>query len=68
MTDKKVWMITGASRGMGVDFATAALAAGHGVVATGRRDPGSRSSERAAGGQAGRHQPHRCQGGRTGGG
>ena len=36
MNDKKVWFITGASRGMGVDFAKAALAAGHAVVATGR--------------------------------
>ena len=36
MADKKVWMITGASRGMGVEFAKAALAAGHAVVATGR--------------------------------
>ncbi len=36
MTDKKVWFITGAGRGMGVDFAKAALAAGHNVVATGR--------------------------------
>ncbi len=35
-TDKKVWFVTGASRGMGVDFAKAALAAGHTVVATGR--------------------------------
>jgi NAD(P)-dependent dehydrogenase (short-subunit alcohol dehydrogenase family) len=34
--DKKVWLITGAGRGMGVDFAEAALAAGHVVVATGR--------------------------------
>ena len=32
----KVWFITGAGRGMGVDFAKAALAAGHAVVATGR--------------------------------
>jgi NAD(P)-dependent dehydrogenase (short-subunit alcohol dehydrogenase family) len=32
----KVWLITGAGRGMGVDIATAALAAGHKVVATGR--------------------------------
>ncbi len=31
-----VWLITGAGRGMGVDFARAALAAGHAVVATGR--------------------------------
>jgi NAD(P)-dependent dehydrogenase (short-subunit alcohol dehydrogenase family) len=36
MTTKKVWLITGAGRGMGVDFAQAALAAGHAVVATGR--------------------------------
>src|SRR3954453_23212259 len=36
MTDKKIWFITGASRGMGVDIARAALAAGHGVVATAR--------------------------------
>jgi len=35
-TDKKVWFVTGASRGMGVDFAKAALAAGYAVVATGR--------------------------------
>jgi NAD(P)-dependent dehydrogenase (short-subunit alcohol dehydrogenase family) len=34
--DKKVWFITGAGRGMGVDFVKAALAAGHAVVATGR--------------------------------
>ena len=38
MTNKKIWFITGASRGMGVDFVKAALAAGHAVVATGR-DP-----------------------------
>ena len=36
MTDKKVWLITGTSRGMGVNFAKAALAAGNAVVATGR--------------------------------
>src|SRR3989454_1867760 len=36
MSNKKIWFITGASRGMGADFATAALAAGHVVVATGR--------------------------------
>src|SRR5688572_24909793 len=36
MTDKKVWFITGAGRGMGVDIAKAALTAGHAVVATGR--------------------------------
>ena len=38
MTDKKIWFITGAGRGLGVDIARAALAAGHAVVATGR-DP-----------------------------
>jgi len=36
MADKRVWFITGAGRGMGVDIAQAALAAGHAVVATGR--------------------------------
>ena len=36
MTANKVWFITGAGRGMGVDIARAALAAGHSVVATGR--------------------------------
>ena len=36
MSTKKVWLITGAGRGMGADFAKAALAAGHTVVATGR--------------------------------
>jgi NAD(P)-dependent dehydrogenase (short-subunit alcohol dehydrogenase family) len=38
MTEKKVLLITGASRGMGVDIAKAARAAGYAVVATGR-DP-----------------------------
>ena len=36
MADKIVWFVTGAGRGMGVDIARAALAAGHAVVATGR--------------------------------
>ena len=36
MDSKKTWLITGAGRGMGVEFAKAALAAGHNVVATGR--------------------------------
>jgi NAD(P)-dependent dehydrogenase (short-subunit alcohol dehydrogenase family) len=36
-TDKKVWLVTGAGRGMGVDIAKAALSAGNAVVATGRR-------------------------------
>lgn len=35
-TEKNVWFITGAGRGMGIDIAHAALAAGHSVVATGR--------------------------------
>jgi NAD(P)-dependent dehydrogenase (short-subunit alcohol dehydrogenase family) len=38
MSDKKVWFITGAGRGMGADTAKAVLAAGHRLVATGR-DP-----------------------------
>ena len=33
---RKIWFITGAGRGMGLDFAKAALAAGHAVVASGR--------------------------------
>jgi NAD(P)-dependent dehydrogenase (short-subunit alcohol dehydrogenase family) len=36
MTTNKVWFITGAGRGMGVDIAKAALAQGYKVVATGR--------------------------------
>ena len=36
MTDKEVFLVTGAGRGMGVDIARSALAAGHAVVATGR--------------------------------
>src|SRR4029077_8282296 len=36
MDNYKVWLITGAGRGMGVDIAKAALQAGHKVVATGR--------------------------------
>ncbi|WP_314454771.1 SDR family NAD(P)-dependent oxidoreductase [uncultured Microbacterium sp.] len=36
MAEKKVWIVTGAGRGMGVEIAKAALAAGHQVVATGR--------------------------------
>ncbi|WEK11644.1 MAG: SDR family oxidoreductase [Candidatus Pseudomonas colombiensis] len=38
MTDKQVWLITGAGRGLGADLTRAALKAGHAVVATGR-DP-----------------------------
>jgi NAD(P)-dependent dehydrogenase (short-subunit alcohol dehydrogenase family) len=36
MSERKVWFITGAGRGMGVDIAKAALDAGNAVVATGR--------------------------------
>jgi NAD(P)-dependent dehydrogenase (short-subunit alcohol dehydrogenase family) len=36
MADQKVWLITGAGRGLGVHIAMAALAAGHAVIATGR--------------------------------
>jgi NAD(P)-dependent dehydrogenase (short-subunit alcohol dehydrogenase family) len=43
VSSKQVWFITGASRGMGVEFAKAALAAGHKVVGTGR--DGSRVSQ-----------------------
>jgi NAD(P)-dependent dehydrogenase (short-subunit alcohol dehydrogenase family) len=36
MSEPKVWLITGAGRGLGVDIAKAVLAAGHPLVATGR--------------------------------
>lgn len=36
MTKKNVWFLTGAGRGMGVQIAKAALAAGNAVIATGR--------------------------------
>jgi NAD(P)-dependent dehydrogenase (short-subunit alcohol dehydrogenase family) len=36
MSDNRVFFITGAARGMGVDLVNAALAAGHSVVATAR--------------------------------
>src|SRR5436853_2077521 len=36
VSSRKIWFITGAGRGMGVDFVKAALAAGHAVVASGR--------------------------------
>lgn len=36
MMNNKVWFITGAGRGLGVDITKAALAVGHKVVATGR--------------------------------
>jgi NAD(P)-dependent dehydrogenase (short-subunit alcohol dehydrogenase family) len=44
MTDKGVWFITGTWRGMGVDFAKAALAAGNAVVATGRNTDAVRTA------------------------
>ena len=47
MSGNKVWFITGAARGMGVDFVKAALAAGDSVVATGRNPE---AVERAVGG------------------
>src|SRR3954467_3878554 len=40
----KTWLITGAGRGMGVEFARAALAAGHNVAATGRNPDTVRSA------------------------
>jgi NAD(P)-dependent dehydrogenase (short-subunit alcohol dehydrogenase family) len=36
LTDRKVWLITGAGRGLGVDIVKAVLATGDAVVATGR--------------------------------
>jgi NAD(P)-dependent dehydrogenase (short-subunit alcohol dehydrogenase family) len=44
MTDKRVWFITGAGLGIGVDFAKAALAAGNAVVATGRNTDAVRTA------------------------
>jgi NAD(P)-dependent dehydrogenase (short-subunit alcohol dehydrogenase family) len=43
VSNSKVWLITGAGRGLGVDLARAALKAGHSVVATGR-NPGKVSA------------------------
>ena len=37
-TETKTWLVTGASRGMGADFAGAALTAGHNVVAKLQRE------------------------------
>jgi NAD(P)-dependent dehydrogenase (short-subunit alcohol dehydrogenase family) len=47
MADKKVFLVTGAGRGMGVDIVQAALAAGHQVVATGRNPQRALSSSLA---------------------
>jgi NAD(P)-dependent dehydrogenase (short-subunit alcohol dehydrogenase family) len=50
MMNEKVWMITGASRGLGAEIAKAALAAGEKVIATGRgRDGLNFSSDQDAG-------------------
>ncbi|MGA9027202.1 MAG: SDR family NAD(P)-dependent oxidoreductase [Steroidobacteraceae bacterium] len=38
ISEKKVWFITGAGRGLGLDIAKAVRTAGHSVIATGR-DP-----------------------------
>ena len=53
MSDKNVWFVTGAGRGMGVDIAKAALAAGHAVVATGR------NAEKVASAARSTRRPHR---------
>lgn len=39
MNTQKVWFITGASRGLGLEITKAVLAAGDKVTATVRRDP-----------------------------
>jgi NAD(P)-dependent dehydrogenase (short-subunit alcohol dehydrogenase family) len=52
MTDKKVWFVTGAGRGMGVNIARAALAAGNAVVATGRNTDAVIKAITGAAGQA----------------
>jgi NAD(P)-dependent dehydrogenase (short-subunit alcohol dehydrogenase family) len=44
MADKKIWFVTGAGRGMGVDIAKAALSAGNAVVATARSADSVRAS------------------------
>ena len=43
MSKRKIWFITGAGRGMGVEFAKTALACGQAVVATGRNTDRLRS-------------------------
>jgi len=43
-TTTKIWLITGAGRGMGVGFAQAALAVGHKVVASGRNPDTARTA------------------------
>ncbi len=63
---KRVWLITGAGRGMGIDIVKAALAAGHAVLAM-DRDPKRVTSafgapRRPAPCQTRCHQPWRCPG------
>jgi NAD(P)-dependent dehydrogenase (short-subunit alcohol dehydrogenase family) len=70
VTDKKIWFITGAGRGMGLEFAKAALAAGDAVrrdrpQPRGRRR-GGRPGRRPAGRQARRHQHRRRRSGGVG--
>jgi NAD(P)-dependent dehydrogenase (short-subunit alcohol dehydrogenase family) len=48
MSDKKIWLVTGAGRALGVDIAKAALAAGHAVVATGRNTEKVQCGDRGA--------------------
>ncbi len=63
MTDKNVWLVTGAGRGLGVDIARAALAAGHAVVATARdADERHRGPRRARGPPGRRPRRHRSEG------
>ena len=73
MSEKQVWFITGAGRGMGVDFAKAALAAGtrgrrHRPHAPTRCGRPSGDAEDLLVVRAGRHRPGRGRGGRPGGG
>ena len=62
----KVWVITGAGRGMGLSIAKAALAAGHKVVATGRNPEkvalAVGESDEPVGLEARRYQPRRRRG------
>jgi 3-oxoacyl-ACP reductase-like protein len=64
--DQKVWLITGAGRGMGVDIVKAALSAGDKVVATGRNinnvATGNWKSRKPFSYKAGCYQRSRCRG------
>ena len=63
MATNKVWLITGAGRGLGVDIAKAALDGGHKVVATGRNTDKVAKAlgkiRRTAGRKIGHHQTGR---------